>query len=96
MTAPIIVTTPEELAALVRQAVAEALAALQPAPVVVTDEPAYYTVTEAAACLRVDPNTIYKAVAAGEITKTPIGRGREYRISREALHTYARNQEGAK
>lgn len=63
-----------------------------PAPAPAMDEPAYYTVQEAAQVLRVDATTIYAAVRDGQISRTPIGRGREYRISREALREYAQRQ----
>lgn len=67
----------------------------QPAPVVLTEEQSCYTVAEAAEYLRVHPQTIYNAVAAGEISRTPIGRGREYRISAAALHQYTASKAGA-
>lgn len=89
----IIVTDADTLRQIIRDEVAAALAAQAPTPAPASDEPAYYTVEEAAARLKVSPSEVYRAARRGEIVKTPIGRGREYRISREALHAYEQRQQ---
>ncbi|GGO32606.1 DUF3853 family protein [Deinococcus humi] len=87
MTAPIVVMTGEELAALVRLAVSEALAEFTPAPAAATLSPTtYYSVPEFAALLNVCPDTIYKDVRDGRITHTRVGR--QIRIPENALATY--------
>ena len=94
MTPPaVIVTDVDTLRQIIRDEVAAVLAAQQPAPAPVSNEPAYYDVPEAAAHLKVSVSEIYRAVREGQIKRTPIGRGREYRISREALREYAQRQQ---
>lgn len=47
-----------------------------------------WTVSEAAAALRVDPSTLYRAINLGHLKAYSAGSGRAYRITAEDLTAY--------
>lgn len=91
MTGPLVILSPEELAALVKSAVSEALAEHQPAqaaPASTLDPKKFYTVAKFAALVGSNEKAIYDRVKDGSLPHFRAGRQKGIRIPETALDVW--------